>query len=67
MKILSGIIKRPVLFPPVPAFFVKSILGEMSDLIIKGSRISSQRIINTGYSFIFSNLEDALTDIIQNQ
>ena len=67
MKVLSGIIKRPVLFPPVPSFLVKSILGEMADLIIKGSRISSQKIKETGYHFIFDNLDDAIKDIINNQ
>jgi uncharacterized protein (TIGR01777 family) len=67
IKVLSQIIKRPVLFPPVPAFLVRSIFGEMADLILKGSRISPQKIINTGYNFTFSNLDDALTDIIHNQ
>jgi uncharacterized protein (TIGR01777 family) len=67
MKALSGIIKRPLLFLPVPSFLVKSILGEMADLVIKGSRISSQKITETGYQFIFDNLNDAIKDIINNQ
>ncbi len=67
MKVLSGIIKRPVLFPPVPSFLVRSILGEMADLVNKGSRISSQKIKETGYHFIFDNLNDAIKDIINNQ
>lgn len=67
MKVLSGIIKRPVLFPPVPSLLVKLILGQMADVVIKGSRISSQKIIDSGYHFIFDNLDDAIKDIMYNQ
>jgi len=36
----------------------------MSDVILKGSRISSEKIMNTGYRFLFSQLEDALKNVI---
>ena len=52
--------KLPVLPVPVPGFILKAVLGEMSDVILKGSRVSSEKIMNAGYSFLFGNLEDAL-------
>ncbi len=67
MMVLGKVIKRPVLIPPVPGFILKTFLGEMSDVILKGSRISSEKIENTGYNFIFSDLEDALKNIICSQ
>jgi len=42
--------KLPVL-PPVPGFLIRIALGEMSEMILNGSRISSEKIMNTGYSF----------------
>jgi uncharacterized protein (TIGR01777 family) len=64
MKVLGHVMKKPVLFPPVPSFILKAALGEMSDMILKGSRISSVKLENTGFRFLFANLEDALKNII---
>ena len=44
--------------------YLKAVLGEMSDIILKGSRISSEKISGTGYRFIYSNLKEALENII---
>jgi uncharacterized protein (TIGR01777 family) len=59
MHVLAKVMRLPVL-PPVPGFLIRIALGEMSDVILKGSRISSEKIMNTGYSFLFRTLEDAL-------
>jgi uncharacterized protein (TIGR01777 family) len=63
--ILSHVMKKPVFPIPVPGFILKAALGEMSDLILKGSRVSSQKIIAAGYKFKFTNLEDALKDVLK--
>lgn len=64
LKILAKVMNKPVFLPRVPAFILKAILGEMSDVILKGSRISSEKITASGYEFIHPALEKALTDII---
>ena len=64
MRVLTQIMKRPLFLPPVPSFILRAILGEMSDVILKGSRVSSEKIKNAGYSFLFNNLEDALKNVI---
>lgn len=61
---LSKVIHRPIFPIPVPAFILKAVLGEMSDVVLKGSRVSSEKIINSGYNFRFKNTRDALTNII---
>ena len=65
MKVLAQVMKRPVFLPPVPAFILSSLLGEMSDVILKGSRVSSEKIKNAGYRFLFENLEEALKNVIR--
>jgi uncharacterized protein len=57
---LSKVMQKPIFPIAVPAFILKIILGEMSDIILNGSRVSSEKLQKTGYWFIFSNLEDAL-------
>ena len=61
---MARIMNKPLFLPPVPPFVLKMILGEMSDVILKGNRISSEKIINEGYSFLYKNLEYALENII---
>jgi uncharacterized protein (TIGR01777 family) len=66
MKTLGEVIKRPVLKVPVPSILLKALMGQMSDVILKGSRVSPEKIIEAGYKFKFSNLHDALNDAIYN-
>ncbi len=67
MKTLGEVLKRPVLKFPIPSIFLKAVMGQMSDVILKGSRVSSEKIINAGYKFKFADLHDALSDVIHNQ
>ncbi len=60
---LSGVIRKPVLPLPVPAFVLRLMYGEMADIVLKGSRISSEKIRNAGYSFEFPDLEESLQNI----
>ena len=64
MNVLAKVMKLPVLSVPIPGFVLRAILGELSDVILKGSRVSSEKIMNMGYQFLFSTLEDALTNVI---
>ncbi len=66
MKTLSKTLNRPLLLLPLPGLFIRLALGSMSDIILKGSRISAEKIKNTGYSFLFGNVEAALKEIIKN-
>jgi uncharacterized protein len=67
IKALGIILKKPVLVPNIPSFMLSAVLGEMSGVILNGSRISCQKIINAGYSFSFGNLNVALADLLKNQ
>jgi uncharacterized protein len=64
VRTMAHVMKKPVFLPPVPAFILRAALGEMSVVILNGSRISSEKIINSGYNFIHPDLEEALTNII---
>ena len=54
---------RPFWFPNVPAFVLKLFFGEMSLMLLSGSRISSEKIESTGYTFLFPNLDSAFKEL----
>ena len=64
MKVLGAVMKKPVLPFPVPAFVLKLILGEMSDVVLKGSRVSDEKLLLSGYNFCFGSPEEALSDVL---
>jgi hypothetical protein len=63
---MAEILKKPVILPPVPEWIMKIILGEMSDIVLKGSRISCEKLLKAGYNFRYSASEDALRDILKD-
>lgn len=60
MKTLAKVYKRPFFLPNFPAFIMKALFGEMSAILLNGSRISSERIIQDGFQFKFEKFEDAI-------
>lgn len=62
-KIASHLGKK-IWLPNIPKFIIKTILGEMSVLALEGSRISSKKIENAGFKFIYNNIDSALADVI---
>jgi uncharacterized protein (TIGR01777 family) len=57
-------INRPLLLPNVPGFAMKLVLGEMSQIVLGGNRVSSDKIRSTGYEFRFDNLTAALKNLL---
>lgn len=62
---LAKVLNKPCWLPNTPSFFLKFILGDMSVLLLKGSRVSSNEILKNGFNFRFPKLEDALRDILK--
>ncbi len=64
-KEIAKVLKKPFWFPDVPDFIIKLLFGEMSEMILKGSSVSPDKIINAGYEFIFPGLEGALKNVLK--
>ncbi len=63
-KILGGVLSRPTMFP-APSFALRLALGEMADaLLLSSANIKPNRLISTGYTFRFTQLNDALTALL---
>ncbi len=55
---------KQIRLPNVPEFVLKMKFGEMSSIILKGSRISSEKIISKGFKFKYQKAEDAILQIL---
>ena len=62
---IAKILKRPILILRVPAFAIKLLFGEMAEIVLEGSQISSKKIQASGFNFLFENAEDALVDLLK--
>lgn len=62
-RILARVLFRPVWPINVPEFVLKTILGELSTVILNSNRTSSQKLVNMGFKFRYPGLKDALKEI----
>jgi uncharacterized protein len=44
--------------PNIPAFLVKLLTGELSDMLLYGSRVSNQKLLDAGFIFNYSKFND---------
>lgn len=62
-KELARVLRKPFWFPRIPAFMMRLLFGEMSVILLTGSRISSEKIIEAGHVFLYPRLLDAFREI----
>ncbi|MGG1573274.1 TIGR01777 family oxidoreductase [Fictibacillus sp. NRS-1165] len=63
-KELGEIIRRPH-WLPAPAFAIKTVLGEMSVLILEGQHAYPEKALQSGFKFRFPRLQEALKDLLK--
>ncbi len=63
-KTLGRVLKRPTI-APVPALGVRLLFGEMGDeLLLASARVEPQKLTESGYQFLFPDLESALRHVL---
>lgn len=62
-KAIAQANNKKVIMIPVPAFLLRLVLGEMADTVLTSARVTSQKIINSGFKFEFPDLIPALKDL----
>ncbi len=63
-KTLAMIISRPAFFN-MPDWFLKLLLGERAELILGGQRVSSVKINELGYEFVYPDLKNAIQSLLR--
>jgi hypothetical protein len=65
MRSLAHELGKPFWFPAVPSFLMKIMFGKMSEILLEGSRISSEKIRSAGFIFQFPELKDAIENLLR--
>lgn len=60
---LAKVLKKPLLPLGVPAPVLRVLLGEMSSILLNGSRCSGKRLTETGFHYSFPTVDKALSDL----
>lgn len=63
-KVLGRTLGRPVILPSPPAFFLRTLLGEFSTVVLKGQRVVPAKLLQYGFSFRFPTLQQALENLL---
>ena len=63
--VLAKTLSRPAFFP-LPAFMARLLLGELAEeLLLSGARVIPKKLKESGYSFKFPSLAEALRHLLQ--
>jgi uncharacterized protein (TIGR01777 family) len=62
---IARALKKPLWLPAVPAFVLKLALGEMAEMVLTGSKVSSEKIQQAGFQFLFPDLNQALENLLK--
>ncbi len=63
-RVLGEVMHRPA-WVTTPAWVLKPLLGEMSELVLAGQKAIPQKLIQAGYHFRYPQLMGALRDIVR--
>lgn len=64
-KEVANTLNKKLWLPNIPSFVMHILFGKMAVILLKGSRVSSEKIINTGYTFKYKKINQALNYLLQ--
>jgi uncharacterized protein (TIGR01777 family) len=62
---LGKALHRPTILPPVPAFVIRGVLGEFSDVFIKGQKVMPRKLLQAGFVFEFPEIGAAFAELLK--
>jgi len=67
IRTLGEALNKSIVLLPVPAFMLRLALGEMADVVLTSSRVSSKKLARIGFIFSHSELLPALRHLYHNK
>lgn len=65
-KAIAKVLQKPLIVPFVPAFALRIVFGEMANLILKGNKVSNEKIERLGFQFRYDTLDAALSNLLRH-
>lgn len=62
---LASVLRRKALLP-VPEKLLRTIMGESADLLLNSQTVLPEKLLQSGFEFVYPNLRPALTDLLRN-
>ncbi len=62
---LASILNKPIWLPNIPEFILKIIFGELSVILLEGSKVSSDKIEKMNFKFKYPSLLTALQNLLK--
>jgi len=63
-RFIAKVMGRPLVLPNVPALALKILLGEMSSIVLQGHKVSSEKLIESGYKFKHESTLEAVSELL---
>ncbi|HVK97282.1 MAG TPA: TIGR01777 family oxidoreductase, partial [Flavisolibacter sp.] len=60
MQTMAAVVEKKPLIVPVPAVLLRTALGEMSFEVLKSTTVSSEKLMRTGFNFLYPDIETAI-------
>ncbi|MDB5262762.1 MAG: epimerase, partial [Adhaeribacter sp.] len=64
---LAEVLHKPLTGLKVPAFGLKMVLGEMSEVVLEGQRVSGDKVLKKGFTFEYNTVHEALESFYASQ
>jgi uncharacterized protein (TIGR01777 family) len=61
---LGKALHRPVFLPAAPSFLIKALMGEFSDVFLKGQRVIPDKLLKSGFEFRHPFIHEAFADLV---
>lgn len=61
---IAKLINRKILLPNIPKFVMKVLFGEMSIVLLEGSKVSAEKIIKHGFEFKYDTIDKTLRNVL---
>lgn len=63
-QIIADRLNKPLWLPNIPSWVLKIIFGNMASILLEGSRVSSEKLIDFGFEFCYPSIRSALNDLL---
>lgn len=66
-KHIAKNLKRPMFMPNVPAFVLKLIMGETASIALSSTKVSAQKLLDSGFVHQYPDIDQALSQLFQKK
>ena len=59
-------VRRKTMVDSIPSFLIEWVLGEFSEVFLKGQRVIPRKLTENGYIFTFPEIKECIRDNLNN-